>query len=204
MKIDSRIIDLIAFFTFYALFYKLAGLFYFGEPTEIPFTTVDAFWTFNPHWILIYVSSNFVLPLCYFLWFHKIRFDFLGSFAVLTITSCLIFIFYPTYIPRDEFMPDQMFILYEWLFKAVHTADGVTNCLPSLHVSTAFFVAWWSWEVHRKYFSLFVIYAVLVSISTMTVKQHYFYDAMAGFFLSLFVVVAWKFFARRTGQLSPQ
>lgn len=191
MLLNQKTKDIITLFSFYALLYKSANYIYIGEPTKIPFTEVDQFWSFNPHWVWIYLSSFITLPLAYHLWFFKKRKDFLMSFGLLTVASFLIFVFFPTYIPRENYLPTDLNLVYQFVFKALHTADGVTNCLPSLHVSTAFFAAWWSYDIKRESFPLFFVYATMVAISTMTVKQHYFYDALAGFVLSLIIFGGW-------------
>ncbi|MAZ50075.1 MAG: hypothetical protein CME65_16045 [Halobacteriovoraceae bacterium] len=199
MLYNQKIKDILTLLTFYAVLYKSANYIFIGEATEIKPTFIDRFWSFNPHWIWIYLSSFITVPLSYYFWFHKKREDFIFSFGLLTFTSFLIFVFYPTYIPRSHYLPDDMSPLYELIFQTLHTADGVTNCLPSLHVSTAFFVAWWSYDIKKIYFPYFLVYAIAVTISTMTVKQHYFYDGLGGFILSLLIVFGWRYFRKREG-----
>lgn len=203
-KLKSKdLFELTVVIVIYLVAYKFSNFYHFTNPTEVPFSSIDQFWSFNPHWIWIYLSSYFAVPIFYLLYFKDhAKKSFIISFLFLSLGSCTFFFFFPTFIPRENFLPADLNPVYKIIFELLHQADEKTNCLPSLHVSTAFLCAWFILKTKRKYFIPFLIYAVLVSISTMTVKQHYFYDVLFGFLAS--VLSIWPIWIYRKDSISSQ
>ncbi len=85
--------------------------------------------------------------------------------------------------------------------KWIYAADPGHNIFPSLHVANAFLVAFIFYKVRnaREGIALTVA-AVLISISAMCVKQHYFLDVMAGFILACAAYFLAFLYQDRSGQ----
>ena len=62
------------------------------------------------------------------------------------------------------------------------SVDAPGNTCPSLHVSTSLYLSWVLKD--RKYGLGWVIWGVLLSLSTLTLKQHYVWDWVGGFILA--------------------
>lgn len=100
-----------------------------------------------------------------------------GAYALLVFVSVVIFFQFPTTMER----PDVAIRGFTgWLFGIMRAVDGEYNLFPSLHVSSVVFAAfvngffcpkakWPSWAG-----------AVLISTSTLLVKQHAIVDVLGG------------------------
>lgn len=147
----------------------------------------------------------FVFP--YLLWFvflfgihaYTLLFDIeafkkLMYFIILSYTATtIIFIVFPsmqqlrpTEFERDNFLVDFMKGFYEF--------DTNTNVLPSLHVVGSFAVLFASWNckgLNRGYIRfIMAVQTILISISTVFLKQHSIIDVFVGLIL---VFLIWPF-----------
>ena len=109
----------------------------------------------------------------------------LYGFLILTIISCTIFILLPISYPRELFpLPlgdDSISVL---IFKLMRAADKSSNCLPSLHVGLCYLFGYGFFKESKRKFLLAFCASTIISISTLTTKQHYIYDIIAGFILA--------------------
>lgn len=136
-------------------------LFYFGS---------YFFWIFN--YILI---SRISEENCY----RLVISDILGKLACF-----IIYITFPTTNIRPEITSSGVFVD---MLKFLYKVDAPNNLFPSIHV----LVSWYSFiglrnneiiPVWYRYFSLFM--AVMISVSTLTTKQHVIADVIAGMVLA--------------------
>ena len=105
----------------------------------------------------------------------------------------LAFLFCPAEI-RLRFHPDvQEQMATSWtapLYGWFHWLDRPYNAWPSLHVTQTFLAAmaisrWWKARgLHLRMFTMWVLWASL-TISTLTTKQHFLWDAISGLLLGL-------------------
>lgn len=175
-------LEIIPSILIYAVLYLIANKVQIFEPTVVKTLSIDEMFSFTPIWILVYFSSYVSIPISYLVLFYKIKSFFIRSFLSLTFLSFTIFMLFPTTVPRFELDYKNMNSIYELLFKLLYSADSPTNCIPSLHVSTAFLIFYLSISFKRKLLiSSTLVYAILVSLSTMFVKQHLFLDVVTGF-----------------------
>ncbi|MBI4041607.1 MAG: phosphatase PAP2 family protein, partial [Deltaproteobacteria bacterium] len=88
-----------------------------------------------------------------------------------------IFFFFPTVIERPTTSLDgwagSAFSFLRWI-------DQPVNCFPSQHVSLCFVVALGFWNYRRWISIFFLFWAIAISLSTLTTKQHYFWDVLGG------------------------
>jgi membrane-associated phospholipid phosphatase len=171
--------------------YTLCGAFSYQRAVYLPLLSLDTIVPFIPETIVIYI----ILYPCYIFWAlysykdEDIMNKTLYGFVLLTIISCIIFLIAPVTYPRFQFpLPlDNNFTTI--LFRAIRKVDKANNCLPSLHVGLCFLFAFNFYKENKRklYISLFI--SVLVSLSTLTTKQHYIYDIIFGFFLSLLIYI---------------
>ncbi|MBQ0008915.1 MAG: phosphatase PAP2 family protein [Firmicutes bacterium] len=119
----------------------------------------------------------------------------IGYFICLMI-GLMFFVFMPTYIDRQaEGVLDAVKQpgFTNWLLNLIYQNDGGrygVNLFPSFH---CFVTMWWCLAAHfqkrmRPGYKMFTVIAViLVCVSTLTTKQHYFLDIVGG--LGLAVVI---------------
>jgi len=106
----------------------------------------------------------------------------------------LIFLLYPTTYPRPDLPPGtapSSRFLYDFLTKL----DTPQNCFPSLHVTMSVFVALILRRRNRRLGMWFLAWALAIMVSTMTLKQHYLLDVLAGIFLA--VIFYYFFFVKK-------
>ena len=107
------------------------------------------------------------------------------TFAALTLT--IFHILLPSFYPREPI--DPTLSLSVWLVQVTRAVDSACNTFPSGHVAFAwvlYFCVRGSEAVKRRK-SLSVVYllwAALISLSTLMLKQHYIFDVIAGIFLA--------------------
>ncbi len=123
--------------------------------------------------------------------FKKLMYFIIISYSL----SSLIFILFPnmqalrpTEFPRDNFLVDFMKGFYEF--------DTNTNVCPSLHVVGSFAVLFASWNCKGLSSPLsriiFTVLTILISISTVFLKQHSIVDIIVGVIL-VFAVLPFAF-----------
>lgn len=117
---------------------------------------------------------------------------FLGV-MVSTVVCMAVFVFFPTarYVTA---LPGEDSVS-RWALATLWKIDDPTNCLPSLHVTLATCVALtmrefgttWVWR------RLPAAWGIAIALSTLTTKQHYVLDVVAGAFLGwcAYAVVKW-------------
>lgn len=158
-----------------------------GLDRQIPFLP----WTITIYWgCVAFWAVNYVLSV-------RREADRFVTAHLLGETVCFVcFVCLPTTMARPAVEGGGVF---PELVRLTYQADAADNLLPSIHC----FVSWLSWagvrgrpEIPRGYQWFSLGMAVLVCISTLTVKQHVLADAAAGILLC---EVCW----RAAGRLSP-
>lgn len=161
--------------------------------TKIAFID-DAIPIILPFVIIYYVSYIFWLggPIVASKVEKTYYFDALAGIVTAEVIGALIFIFYPTGIDRvaEGLFNDNPGFLNA-LLQFVYMGDGVEwgyNLMPSYHclISTGIFLMVYKQpEISKFYRWSAFIFCILVYISTVTVKQHYFIDIPTGIALAV-------------------
>ena len=163
----------------FCVFYLGAARLGFREPRLLQPSVVDRAVPFLPWTIAVYLSQFAFLFLA--LWLQTDSRALTRTFAAIaiaTILSCAIFVVWPTTIPRPPVRSAAFDAL--WLF------DVPANCFPSLHVALATIAACF-WPRRRW---IAVIWAAAIALSTLTTKQHYAVDVLAGAVVAGVAIVA--------------
>lgn len=148
---------------------------------------------FIPHAIYIYnIFGPFTFLVLFYIfckdkkaYFHGIRAGIIGY-----IIAHIIFIVYPTIMLRPNVNGyDLDFITSNFIKLTYYIDSPALNCFPSLHCLTCFqliFITIISKNVKipSKLFIIFL--ALVISLSTLFVKQHYFYDIIGA--LVVFII----------------
>lgn len=179
----------------YIVLYMLNNRFQYYKPTLIPLTWVDSVFSFNPYGVYPYLFA-YIFPAVVYLrmalagMYDQIR-KFQCHFLLTTFVANLLFFFFPTTIQNHYNMqPLEALMaisdsLTGFLLFSIYRIDQPFNCLPSLHVASAF-VSCIALINDKRWIYIFSLFsAVLITISTFWVKQHYALDAFTGFMLAL-------------------
>jgi membrane-associated phospholipid phosphatase len=104
------------------------------------------------------------------------------------LVSYIFFAFLQTYVDRPVLTGDDVFTR---MVRDVYAGDHPFNDFPSLHVSTSTIIAIHWWRFNRKYTWPLVIWAGLIALSTVMIRQHYVADIAGG--LALAFGTSWVF-----------
>jgi len=170
-----------------SLMYYLPQHWHVGSPSLLPFTLVDEALPFWPLSGLVYFAM-FAFLAGTFVSLHS--FDGATRFLYATLLAqaigMAVFMLWPTVYPREAFaLPVDAGPLATALVKFCREADQPVNCFPSLHVSTVAICLATLW--HRSSAAsgavprlLGLLAGLAMIVSTLTFKQHYLLDVVAG------------------------
>ena len=99
------------------------------------------------------------------------------SLAATFLISYVFFAFLQTFVIRPTLTGDDVFTQ---MVRTVYAGDNPYNDFPSLHVATSAIIAihWWRFDRRAGYVA--AIWAVLVAMSTVLIRQHYLADVAGG------------------------
>ncbi len=159
-------------------------------------TRVDAAIPFNKFFIIPYIIwYGYVgFYLFYFAVYDGEKFfNLLWGIVSGMLFCCVIFYFYPTGVKRPELQGNDIFTK---LVRLIYSNDNPYNCCPSIHVlDSVLIAAYVNRDSHPtlKTKIISTIISILIILSTMFVKQHYFIDAVAGAALAYFIYAAFNY-----------
>lgn len=161
-----------------------------GRPAHVLFLPGEKLIPLVPAFAPIYLAG-FLLPLLVIWatpsWRHFRR--TLLSFGIVVAVAFAAFLAFPVALERPAASPaaERLLRLAYW--------DRPSNDFPSLHVAVNWLV-YFSCRGRVRHRALLLGAVLAVSVSTVFVKQHYFVDIPAGFFLSAF---SWRAAGRLLG-----
>jgi membrane-associated phospholipid phosphatase len=103
------------------------------------------------------------------------------SMIVTFLVSYIFFALLQTYVERPVLTGDDAFTR---MIRDVYSGDHPFNDFPSLHVSTSAIIAIHWWRFSRRFGPLPAIWAALIAMSTVLVRQHYLADVAGGLILA--------------------
>ena len=171
----------LAFAAGYVVFcglYLLTGRIHPLTVSPSPALFIDRLIPFVPPTVWIYYTQFFFLPAS--VWTLKTTNNAgrtLYSMALASAVSFCVFVLYPTTLPRPLIHSGDLTAV---AFRLLYSIDSDSNCVPSLHVALACLGARGMMEENTRAGAFGVVWAGLISISTMTTKQHYLVDVISG------------------------
>jgi len=171
--------------------YLAANRFYLFEPRALPLTAVDRAVPYWPWTVFVYLS-DYVLVFVTFQTSPTRRAArrFVVVFFFTIVGTSLVHLLYPVTYPRELFaLPEGLAGATRSVLAGLQYLDQPTSCLPSMHVAACTVAVWLSREYNKRTFPVFVLWLFAIAASTLTTKQHYLVDVVAGF-VEGWVVVA--------------
>ncbi|MBM4366280.1 MAG: phosphatase PAP2 family protein [Deltaproteobacteria bacterium] len=156
-----------------------------------PSTALDAAVPVLPVMIWFYLPG-YVCLFMLVLWLLRDPANFrasLVSFAGIALVAVAAFVWLampapprPVLVPRGA---------SEWLLAWLYGFDPAANVFPSLHVANSVLCAGIAWRLDRRLGGVAWALALLVALSTVTLRQHWIADVVSGSLLGWAGVVAW-------------
>src|SRR5262245_51880931 len=130
-------------------------------------------------WTIWIYASQFLLLFGCFLGISSTRIisRMVYAISLASLLAFCVFLIYPTEFPRSVTVKEGAAAS---AFQFLYSIDSAANCFPSLHVALAALAALSLREERRMTGALAMVWAALISISTLTTKQHYFVDLLGG------------------------
>lgn len=168
----------------YCLYHPL-GIYTNTLPSWAPITVIDTLTPLVPSWIYPYAFVYFAafvpaavvnerplfirIAFCYFC----VQLIAFSAFILVPVRMTL----RPDFVEVDSFTT--------WGLNLCYFLDKPVNCCPSLHVALAFLGALTTRTVDRALGNIGLVVALLISLSTMLIKQHFLVDVILGLVLSV-------------------
>jgi membrane-associated phospholipid phosphatase len=148
-----------------------------------PEIALDQHVPFMPGFVFVYASYYvwLLLPLL----IARARGEFYRTvlgFASMQLLALVVFVLFPTQIVRPTIAGDGV---TAELLRLLYGVDRGFNLLPSLHVAHSVYVAILVRAARPAWFPWVAVGSLLISASTVLVKQHYLLDIPAGVLLAL-------------------
>jgi len=173
----------------YSSYYPV-GLLSQTLPFYTPATFVDSALPLWPTWLYPYSMVLFVGMLPVFVVRHRGLFRRVAlTYVTLEAVSLVTFLLLPVQMTRRVVPEPTSFA--NWGIGLTHWLDTPANCLPSLHVAGTTLAALCCFKADRLTGSVAGVLAVVISLSTLLVKQHYLIDVLTG---GLLAWACWRAF----------
>jgi len=152
-------------------------------------TSFDEAIPFMPEHIWIYHSIIPVIAATMLLLVKSKRTFFMTFWTCVTAALVLnaSYLLFPSFYPRPEF---EINTLSEMMVDLTRRIDGANNTFPSGHVTFAWVLFWGVCftklaNTFKGLKSLYCLWALGISMSTLVLKQHYLLDVFSGFCLAM-------------------
>lgn len=124
----------------------------------------------------------------------KYGYKYCTAIIIGSIVGSIIFIVYPTGVQRIGINGNG---ILDFILKTTYSVDSIVNALPSFHVFCSWMCLRGLWEakgIDKKWKIVNSIFSILVCLSTLFTKQHYFLDVPAGILLAeISILIANRF-----------
>lgn len=162
----------------FSILYTFTGRVHFRDPVELTPWFIDRLTPFLGWTVWAYNAQFFFLGFC--VWAVK-KAETISrvvyAMALASLLSFSVFLVFPTTLPRH--LPP----VEGWTamaFEVLYWLDSDANCFPSLHVALGWIAALGVMEERKRLGAFAVVAAMIISLSTLTTKQHYVVDVLAG------------------------
>ncbi len=193
ISLGFRLKMIFALVACFAVGYGYTNHFPIFTPRTLPWTPIDTFFGFHPWTLWIYISDYILifLPAVLVTNIHVMK-KLLKAYLVNFAIHFPIFFFFPTTLSRPILEEDSFLTQ---AFRLLWQVDTPVNCFPSQHVSLCFVVALGFWNYRRRWALGMIIWSILISLSTLTTKQHYAWDVLGGLLVTF--IVYWMVYRKK-------
>jgi len=154
-----------------------------GRTLFVPELALDRAIPLEPAWMPVYISLWVFSFLPLVVVRGVARRGTILAYITTAIAAYVGFLMFPASAPRPDVVPGDGVLA--WGLRTLYALDPPYNCFPSLHVAYSFLAAQSAYGAHRGFGVMALLWAVLVGISTLFIKQHYVADVVAGALLAL-------------------
>jgi len=178
-----------------AFLYLASNHFHFTAPEYLPMSPMENSIPFLPYTIWIYLSEYILFVVIFFLCKDTENLNrYFYAFLFMQVTSVLIFCLWPTIYPRELFpIPEDTDCITYFIFDSLRRTETAASCFPSLHVSSVYLSVFIFLKEQRNKLPFFLIWGTAIALSTLTTKQHYLVDIVAGIIMAVLSFCIFRF-----------
>ncbi|MFP4458674.1 MAG: phosphatase PAP2 family protein [Candidatus Zixiibacteriota bacterium] len=175
--------------------YKSTSYLAIGHPGHNIAIFIDDWIEFSPEWVVFYILyyPGIVLPFLFIKNQHRIMQLFWGFLFVIFLTVPF-YLFFIVRIARPDVIDNGFF---SRIVKSIFASDEPVNLFPSQHVAFIWLTAFIFNRENRIFGIGYFVFAVLVSLSTVFIKQHYFLDIPSGIAIAILSYYLSKFISEQ-------
>lgn len=178
---SKRLYLIIPLFIFHLVAYNLVGM--YNDNCNYSFLLgLDYIIPFVPEMVWIYMTTYIVIPLVGLI-INEER-DLYRLIIAIFLTwffTYPVFYFFPAIYPRPDF---EIIDLSTKILQINYLYDVPNNTFPSLHVSLSFVVAFAMIHINKRNKFFWLIWGLLISLSTVMVKKHFILDSLGGLIIA--------------------
>lgn len=139
---------------------------------------------FLPYFSIPYILfiPFLLITIIYFIFFYKDFKSVFISFISCQLTAYIIYTFYQTSVTRPDIVFKDTF---STLVAYIYSIDKPYNCFPSLHVSLSIICLLYWIKILPRFQIIMNIFVMLITLSTVFIKQHYVLDVISGIILAI-------------------
>ena len=160
-------------------------------------TPLDNLVPFVPEFIWLYhtLIPAIVVTTIFSMEKREVFFNTILALSISAIVLTLCHVLLPSFYPRQEIDASSVSL---WLVEVTRSFDAACNTFPSGHVTFAWILYFCICDAEcikrTKWLRLtYLLWAILIALSTLVLKQHYVFDVVAGLALAwLSVTIAKK------------
>lgn len=145
---------------------------------------------FSPEWVWAY-NLNLFMPMLLLVFISNVELllEVVAGFLLIFVVAIAAFFLLPVHATDLRAVIDPT--TTEITLKNVafyYSMDGVGNCFPSLHVAYSVYAGWWGYRLMPRWLGLpYVLLGLLITISTMAIKQHFIADVVSALLVAIAV-----------------
>ena len=151
--------------------------------------TLDHAIPFVPQFVWVYHTLIPVILITMFSFVSRkeVFFSAFTAYMIASVTLSIFYVLFPSFYPRESFVDPSS--ISGWLVELTRMIDGANNTFPSGHVTfswlLAFFVGLTQYAKSRLWIrTVYYIWAILITLSTLALKQHFIVDVLSGILLA--------------------
>ena len=157
---------------------------HYRKPISL-YTKIDDLFTLKTWWIWVYSGIYYPIIIFMIFSFQDMRhFNYtVFSFFMLLICQMIFFVFMPVQTPdswRQEVVGDGVTPRF---MRYVQSLDKTSNCFPSMHMSVSNLTALHLQMNYPEFGNYVFVFPILIALSALYTKQHYFLDLIPGVLL---------------------
>ena len=187
IKTKAKVVFFFTLIPYFLIYFIIQSVVTTGDYNFL--TYFDEIIPFNPHFVWIYhtIIPMIAITLIILIKSKDLFLSTIVAFLLATAVLFLFYIFFPSFYPRENFIDNSS--ISGFLVEITRKIDGAQNTFPSSHVTFSWLITFFvglstcvkknKW-IYRGYF----VWALLISLSTLAIKQHFIVDVFSGIILA--------------------